>query len=201
MGRWWLLLGHWCCGSCAATRSWGRRRGCKRTRTRSRRPSRIVSRHRILPRFLFAGPRRSVVGVTQDSTTPAALRGESEFWQPNIEASSRPSPTVVTLAFGSKGVRPQAVRIGYNCLVVDIERSTTFTTIIGIARRAQARELSGASRRRYTVSERRPGWPESGPLGRPEGRSASHRDTFISEMIELAGKTSSARPCNYPRSG
>jgi iron complex transport system substrate-binding protein len=170
-----------------------------------------------LTEILFAlGLGERIVGVTQDSDYPPAVRDKPRagtFWQPNIEAIIAAKPDlVVTLAFEQqKELARRLKRIGYDCLVVDIERiDDLFQAIAAIgdatAAHEQARELSGRIKtqiRRFQAATA--GLPRVKVLWvvQREPLRIAPRDTFINEMIELAGGENAVGPSlhNYPPIG
>ena len=164
-------------------------------------PGRIVSLAPNLTEVLFAlGLGEKVVGVTQDSDYPPAAADKprvGSFWQPSIEAviATRPD-LIVTLAFEQqKDLARRLGRMGYECLVVDIERvGDLFRAIDSIGQAAdasvEARELNRSIqediRRVRTAID---GMREVNILWvvQREPLRVAGRDTFINEMIELAG--------------
>jgi len=165
------------------------------------RVDRIVSMAPSLTEILFAlGLDEEIVGVTLFSDYPPAATEKPKvgsFWQPNIEAivAARPN-LVMTLGSGQqKNLAERLKRIGYNSLAVDIEKvSDLFTVIdeIGTAagKQNQADELiSGIREKLNTLSSMVGASPKVRVLWvvqRVPLRVAG-RDTFVNEMIELAG--------------
>jgi iron complex transport system substrate-binding protein len=154
-----------------------------------------------LTEILFAlGLDEEIVGVTLDSDYPPAAAEKPKvgtFWQPNIEAvvAARPN-LVMTLGFGQhKNLAERLKRIGYNSLAVNIEKvSDLFTVIneIGAAagRQRQADELiGGINEKLNTLSSRVGTLPKVRVLWvvQREPLRVAGRDTFVNEMIELAG--------------
>jgi iron complex transport system substrate-binding protein len=180
-------------------------------------PSRLVSMAPNLTEILFAlGLGDRVVGVTQDSDYPPAALNKPRvgtFWQPNVEAIIAAKPDlVVTLAFEQqKELARRLVRIGYDCLVVDIEKmDDLYTTIAAIGEAAgagvQARELSGRIQMRIQqLQTATAGLPRVRVLWvvQREPLRIAPRDTFINEMIELAGGENAVGSTlrNYPPIG
>jgi iron complex transport system substrate-binding protein len=162
---------------------------------------RIVTLAPNLTEILFAlGLGGNVVGLTQDSDYPPAALDKPHvgtFWQPSIEAviATRPD-LVVTLALEQqKELARRLARMGYDCLTVDIERPAgLFPAIDAIGEatgaRGQARELSA----RIQEEIRRLRTLVAGTtkvkvlwVVQREPLRVAGRDTFINEMIELAG--------------
>ena len=218
MGKWWLLwaaLVLWLAGGYALLKPGATDAGTSGPGPRQ--PSRIVSMAPNLTEILFAlGLGDRVGGVTQDSDYPAAARNKPRvgtFWQPNIEAIIAAQPDlVVTLAFEQqRELARRLVRIGYDCLVVDIEKiDGLFTTIAALGNAAaaseQARELSGRIKTRiHRIQEATAGLPRVKVLWvvQREPLRIAPRDTFINEMIELAGGENAVGPTlrNYPPIG
>lgn len=202
MTKWWLLLAAlalWLVSGYALVRPQeadaepgpGDRQG----------PDRIVSLAPNLTEILFAlGLGEKVVGVTQDSDYPPAAADKPKvgsFWQPSVEAviATRPD-LIVTLAFEQqKDLARRLGRMGYDRLVVDIESvGDLFRAIDAVGQaagaEAEARELSQSIReevrrvRTATADARKVKvlW-----VVQREPLRVAGRDTFINEMIELAG--------------
>ena len=164
-------------------------------------PARIVSLAPNLTEVLFAlGLGEKVVGVTQDSDYPPAAADKPKvgtFWQPSVEAviATRPD-LIVTLAFEQqKDLARRLGRMGYNNLVVDIESvGDLFRAIDAVGQAAdagpQASVLNQSIREEVrrvqaaTADERKVKvlW-----VVQREPLRVAGRDTFINEMIELAG--------------
>jgi iron complex transport system substrate-binding protein len=181
------------------------------------RPGRIVSLAPNLTEILFAiGLDEEIVGVTLDSDYPAAAKGKRKvgtFWQPNIEAVVAAKPSlVITLGFEQqKNLAERLERIGYNSLTVNIEKvSNLFTAIeeIGAAtdRQDRAGELVTHIRTKLeglsTLVGAEPGVRVLWVVQREPLRVAG-RDTFLNEMIELAGGENAIGPTvhKYPPIG
>lgn len=178
---------------------------------------RIVSLAPNLTEILFAiGLDDEIVGVTLDSDYPPDAAEKPKvgtFWQPNIEAvvAARPD-MVITLGFEQqKNLAGCLRRIGYNSLTVDIEKvSDLFDAIerIGAAtgRQRQANDL--ISRIRTNLQQLailvggeakvRVLW-----VVQREPLRVAGRDTFVNEMIELAGGENAIGPTvhKYPPIG
>ncbi|MHC4118507.1 MAG: ABC transporter substrate-binding protein [Planctomycetota bacterium] len=198
---WWLFLGTVCwmgVGFAAFSSRGGQDTGLSPLPVRV---DRIVSMAPSLTEILFAlGLDEEIVGVTLDSDYPPAAAEKPKvgtFWQPNIEAvvAARPN-LVMTLGFGQhKNLAERLKRIGYNSLAVNIEKvSDLFTVIneIGAAagRQRQADELiGGINEKLNTLSSRVGTLPKVRVLWvvQREPLRVAGRDTFVNEMIELAG--------------
>lgn len=164
-------------------------------------PDRIVSLAPNLTEILFAlGLGEKVVAVSSDSDFPPAAAEKTKvgtFWQPNLEAVIASKPDlVITLWFEQqRSVAESLKRAGYPVLTLKIERIEELLTAIkeiGAAAGAQERadqlvenivnrihglqsELS--SRQKVKVL-----W-----VVQTEPLRVAGRNTFINELIELAG--------------
>jgi len=178
---------------------------------------RIVSLAPNLTEILFAlGLDEQVVGVTLHCNYPPAAAEKSKvgtFWQPNIEAVIAAKPNlVIALRFTQqKDTIERLTRIGYDCLMVNVDKvGELFKAIkeIGSAtgRHAQAAELASSLRTKLNQlsalmasNERlRVLWV----IDREPLRVAG-RDTFVNELIELAGGKNAIGPTvhKYPPIG
>ena len=181
------------------------------------RVDRIVSLAPNITEILFAiGLGDKIAGVTLDSDYPADAAEKPKvgtFWQPDIEAvvAARPD-LVITLGFQQqKNLAERLRRIGYNSLTVNIEKvSDLFDAIerIGAAagRQRQANELISRIRTKLqqlanllgAEAKVRVLW-----VVQREPLRVAGRDTFINEMIELAGGENAVGPTvhKYPPIG
>jgi iron complex transport system substrate-binding protein len=181
------------------------------------RVDRIVSLAPNLTEILFAiGLEDEIAGVTLDRDYPPEAAEKPKvgtFWQPNIEAvvAARPS-LVITLGFEQqKDLAERLRRIGYNNLIVNIEKvSDLFDAIerIGTAtgRQRQANELISRTRTKLhqlatllgSDTKVRVLW-----VVQREPLRIAGRDTFVNEMIELAGGENAIGPTvhKYPPIG
>jgi len=218
MGKWWLLLAVlvlWLACGYAMLKpqetdgSPDVRRSCK--------PLRIVSMAPNLTEILFAlGLDERIVGVTQDSDYPPPALTKPRvgtFWQPSIEAviATRPD-LVVTLAFQQhRELTRRLRRIGYDCLAVDIVKiDDLFSAIAAIGEATAANEQAQQLSRHIKTQVQRfqeatAGLPKVKVLWvvQREPLRIAPRDTFINEMIELAGGENAVGPTlrNYPPIG
>jgi len=162
---------------------------------------RIVSLAPNLTEILFAlGLDDKIVGVTGDSDYPAAAVQKAQvgtFWQPNMEAVIAAKPDlVITLGFSQqRNIAGRLRRIGYDCLTVEIEKvGELFEAFekIGATTGAQGRasELCSELRSKLDRLSALVGGDEKTKVlwvvGREPLRVAG-RDTFVNEIIELAG--------------
>lgn len=162
---------------------------------------RIVSMAPNLTEILFAlGLGDRVVGVTLDSDYPPGAKAKASvgtFWQPNIEAVIAAKPDlVITLGFSQqRNLAERLKRIGYDNLSLNIEKvDELFVAIrkIGAAtgKQKEADELIRDMQKKLdnlaalvgTDRRVRVLWVVQRELVRVAGRN-----TFVNEMIELAG--------------
>ena len=198
---WWLLLSivSWMAIGFAAF-GWREDRNSREPALPVR-VDRIVSMAPSLTEILFAlGLGEEIVGVTLLSDYPPAAAEKPKvggFWQPNIEAvvAARPN-LVMTLGFGQqKDLAERLKRIGYNTLAVNIEKVSDLFTVIGeigaaAGRQRQADELvSGIKAKLNELSGLVGALPKVRVLWviQREPLRVAGRDTFVNEMIELAG--------------
>ena len=181
------------------------------------RANRIVSLAPNLTEILFAlGLEKEIVRVTLNSDYPPAAATKPKagtFWQPNIEAiiAARPD-LIVTLGFEQqKNLAERLKRINYNCLTVNIKKVNDLFEVvetIGAAtgKQYKANELVTNIRDNLdklsalvgTEDKVRVLWV----VQREPLRVAGH-DTFINEMLELAGGENAIGPTlhKYPPIG
>jgi iron complex transport system substrate-binding protein len=214
---WWLLLIVSCWMAAGAGMA-----GLRQDRVNSHAPPpgrtrRIISLAPNITEILFAiGLGDEVAGVTLDSDYPpqaAAKPKVGTFWQPDIEAVVAAGPSlVITLGFEQqRNLAERLRRIGYNSLTVEIEKvNDLFDAIerIGSAAggRQQANELISRIKTRLQHLEDLVG---AGPKVRVlwvvqrEPLRVAGRDTFVNEMIEMAGGENAIGPTvnKYPPIG
>jgi iron complex transport system substrate-binding protein len=218
MGKWWLLLAAlvlWIAGGYLLVPP---RQVEADTHARTpRQPVRLVSMAPNLTEILFAlGLGERIVGVTQDSDYPPAALTTPKvgtFWQPNIEAVIATKPDlVVALAFEQqRDLARRLRRIGYDCLAVEIETiDDLFGAVAAIGNAADAREQARALSDRMKAAIHR---LQTAAAGQPkvkvlwvvqrEPLRVAGRDTFVNEMIELAGGANAIGPTlhKYPPIG
>jgi cobalamin transport system substrate-binding protein len=181
------------------------------------RADRIVSMTPNLTEILFAlGLDEQIVAVTQYSNYPAAAKEKPKvgsFWQPDIEAVVAAKPSlVVLLGFAQqKNLAERLKRIGYRTLTVKIETVNEFfkaAAEIGAAtaRQRQAEELIATIKKKLQALSRLLGnEPRVRVLWvvQREPLRVAGRDTFVNEMIELAGGENAIGPTlhKYPPIG
>jgi iron complex transport system substrate-binding protein len=202
MNKWWWLLLSIVCWMAVGFAASGFREGRNSSEPAvAVRVDRIVSMAPSLTEILFAlGLDEEIVGVTLFSDYPPAAAEKPKvgsFVQPNIEAvvAARPN-LVMTLGFGQqKNLAERLKRIGYNSLAVNIEKVSDLFTVIGeiaaaTGRQRQADELiSGIKEKLNTLSSLVGALPKVRVLWvvQREPLRVAGRDTFVNEMIELAG--------------
>ena len=181
------------------------------------RAERIVSMAPSLTEILFAlGLDEEIVGVTLFSDYPPAAVEKPKvgtFWQPNIEAvvAARPS-LVMTLGFGQhKDLAERLERIGYDSLAVNIEKVSDLFAAIGeigtaAGRQLQADELTRNMKEKLEALSRLVGTQAKVRVlwvVQREPLRVAGRDTFVNEMIELAGGENAIGPTvhKYPPIG
>ncbi len=181
------------------------------------RADRIVSLAPNLTEILFAlGLEKEIVRVTLNSDYPPAAAKKPKagtFWQPNIEAIIAAKPDlIVTLGFEQqKNLAERLKRINYNCLTVNIEKvNDLYGAIVKIGaatgKQHEADKLLTNIRGNLdklsalvgTEAKVRVLWV----VQREPLRVAGH-DTFINEMLELAGGENAIGPTlhKYPPIG
>ncbi|MBC8470260.1 MAG: ABC transporter substrate-binding protein [Planctomycetes bacterium] len=218
MNKWWWLLLIFTCWSAAGFAIFDiqQRQDCDDTPLPTR-ADRIVSLAPNLTEILFAlGLEKEIVRVTLYSDYPPAAAKKPKagtFWQPNIEAiiSARPD-LIVTLGFEQqKNLAERLKRINYNCLTVNIEKVNdlyeAFETIgVATGKQHQANGLVTNIRDNLdklsalvgTEAKVRVLW-----VVQREPLRVAGRDTFVNEMIELAGGENAIGPTlhKYPPIG
>jgi iron complex transport system substrate-binding protein len=218
MGKWWLLLAAlalWLVGGFLILEPPAA--GADPGAPSPRQPARIVSLAPDLTEILFAlGLDERIVGVTRDSDYPPAALAQPKvgtFWQPNIEAVIATKPDlVVTLAIEQQqDLARRLQRIGYDCRAVEIEKiDDLFDAIAAIGTAAgaqgQAQELSEKVKAAlHHLQAATAGWPKVKVLWvvQREPLRVAGRDTFVNEMIELAGGANAIGPTlhKYPPIG
>jgi len=196
----------------------GPRRGrCSSGAPLPERAGRIVSLAPNITEILFAiGLGDEIVGVTLDSDYPPAAMEKPKvgtFWQPDIEAvvAARPD-MVITLGFEQqKNLAERLRRIGYNSLIVNIEKVGDLFAVIekigsATGRKLQAYELISRIRTKLQQLASLLGAEDKVRVlwvVQREPLRVAGRDTFVNEMIELAGGENAIGPTvhKYPPIG
>jgi len=202
MNKWWRLLLIITCWTAAGFAIFDYREAQDNDNTPPQNnPRKIISLAPNLTEILFAlGLEEEIVRVTLYSNYPPAAATKSKagtFWQPNIEAiiAARPD-LIVTLAIEQqKNLAIRLKRINYNCLTVKIEKvNDLFEAIetIGTAtgKKNKANELITDIRNKLDKlsalvdqdTKIKVLW-----VVQREPLRVAGRDTFINEMLELAG--------------
>ena len=202
MNKWWwllLIISCWTAAGFAIFGSDQRQNGGDTPLPRH--VDRIVSLAPNLTEILFAlGLEKEVVGVTLYSDYPPAAVIKPKvgtFWQPNVEAVIAAKPDlVITLGFEQqKNIAERLKRIGYSSLTVSIEKVNDLFEVIekigaATGKQCRASELVGDIRKKLdnlsvlvgTNDRIRVLW-----VVQREPLRVAGRDTFVNEMIELAG--------------
>ncbi len=202
MNKWWwllLIISCWTAAGFALFGSDQRQNGGDTPLPRH--VDRIVSLAPNLTEILFAlGLEKEVVGVTLYSDYPPAATKKPKvggFWQPNVEAVIAAKPDlVITLGFEQqKNIAERLKRIGYSSLTVSIENVNDLFEVIekigaATGKQCRANELVGDIRKKLnnlsvlvgTNDRIRVLW-----VVQREPLRVAGRDTFVNEMIELAG--------------
>ena len=164
-------------------------------------PGRVVSMAPNLTEILFAlGQDEKIVGVTRDSNYPPAAIEKprvGDFWRVDVEAviASRPDG-VVTLGFDQqRNLAHRLGRIGYKSLSVNIEKvDDLFEAIrqIGAATNSLSQADGLIAQLKEKLSEVGRLVENCEPVKvlwvvQREPLRVAGRDTFINEIIELAG--------------
>jgi iron complex transport system substrate-binding protein len=202
MNKWFYLVIAWLCWSAAGVMILrADRGGADAESNQFESSSRIVSMAPNLTEILFAlGQDEKIVGVTRDSNYPPAAMEKprvGDFWQMDVEAviSSRPD-LVITLGFDrQKNLAHRLGRIGYKSLSVNIEKvADLFDAIrqIGAATDSLSQAEGLIAQLKERLSEIGRLVEDCEPVKvlwvvQREPLRAAGRDTFINEIIELAG--------------
>ncbi len=218
MNKWqWLLLIILCWMAAGFALSYPLQRRQSQVPPMPVRVDKVVSMAPSLTEILFAiGLNEEIVGVTQYSDYPAAAKEKPKvgsFWQPNIEAVVAAKPSlVVLLGFPQqKSLSERLRRIGYKTVTVSIETVNDLfeaTVEIGAAtaRQQQADELISNIKEKLQALSSLVGakakvrvlW-----VVQREPLRVAGRDTFVNQMIELAGGENAIGPTvhKYPPIG
>jgi len=179
--------------------------------------TRIVSMAPNLTELLYAlDLGEAIVGVTQGSDCPAAATEKpmvGTFWQPNIEAIIACKPDLVTtLTFQQhQSLATRLQRMGYRCLSTEIWTVDDLFSAIETIGRATGRgleadqlaaSLMGRIRALQQTLENR-GRPRVLWVVQRDPLRVAGRDTFVNELIELAGGENAIGPTlhKYPPIG
>jgi iron complex transport system substrate-binding protein len=170
-----------------------------------------------LTEILFAlGLGDKIVGVTAGSDYPPEAASKPEmgsFWQPSIEAVIAAKPDlIITLGFSQqKSLAQRLERVGYSSLTVDIEKMSDLSRAIGRIGEAtgtgpQADELLRTIGEKLENLSALVGAEEKVKVlwvVQREPLRVAGRDTFVNEMIELAGGENAIGPTvqKYPPIG
>ena len=182
--------------------------------TLSGEPGRIVSMAPNLTEILFAlGLGDKIVGVAAGSDYPPAAVSKPKmgtFWQPSIEAVIAAKPDlVITLGFSQqRNLAQRLERIGYRTATVNIERISELSEAIRTigevtGRKPRADELVRAISENLDNLSALVGAREKVKVlwvVQREPLRVAGRNTFVNEMIELAGGENAIGPTvhKYP---
>ncbi|MBA7477671.1 Vitamin B12-binding protein [subsurface metagenome] len=211
MNKWWWLLLTILCWTGAGFAILGvRQERCRSVTPLPSQVNRIVSMAPNLTEILFAlGLDEKIVAVSNDSDYPPETADRSKvgtFWQPNIEAVIAAKPDlVITLGFSQqRNLAQRLKRIGYNSLALNIEEvSELFEAIerIGAAtgRRDEAKELVDNIRKKLHNLSALVGTNRVKVLWivQREPLRVAGCDTFVNEMIKMAGGENALGPTVY----
>lgn len=179
--------------------------------------TRIVSMAPNLTEILYAlglGP--NIVGVTGDSDYPPEAADKPKvgsFWQPNIEAIIAAKPDlVVTLGFQQqRELARRLSRMGYDSLALDIETiEDLFQGVLAVGEATgaddRAKELADDMRARIQALRTRTRTGDKVKVlwvVQREPLRVAGKDTFINDLIELAGGQNAIGPTlhKYPPIG
>ena len=180
-------------------------------------PTRIVSLAPNLTEILFAlGLDEEIAAVSSGSDYPPEAAKKSKvgtFWQPNTEAIIASKPDlVITLWFEQqKSVADSLNRLGYEVLTLKIEKIEELLTAIqnvGTATGCRQRsdelaenistQLDDLKSKLSSTNKVKVLW-----VVQPEPLRVAGRNTFINELIELAGGENAIGPTisQYPQIG
>ena len=214
MSRWLLLLVVLGCWVGAGFALFGRQQQGEKAATLSCEPGRIVSMAPNLTEILFAlGLGDKIVGVAAGSDYPPRAVSKPKmgtFWQPSIEAVIAAKPDlVITLGFSQqRNLAQRLERIGYRTATVNIERISELSEAIRTigevtGRKPRADELVRAIREKLKNLSVLVGAREKVKIlwvVQREPLRVAGRNTFVNEMIELAGGENAIGPTvhKYP---
>ncbi len=206
------------CLSCVFGLYWGAAsRKTSRLPTTTSPPKRIVSLAPNLTEILFAlGVGEKIVAVSNNCDWPAEAASRKKvgtFWQPNTEAIIASKPDlVITLRFEQqKAIADTLNRLGYKVLTLKIEEiEELFTAIQKMGEAAdcieRAEKLAGDIRKKIndlqskynSTNKVRTLW-----VVQVEPLRIAGTNTFVNEMIELAGGENAIGPTigQYPQIG
>jgi iron complex transport system substrate-binding protein len=171
------------------------------SKTQSKQPQRIISLAPSLTEILFALELDDkIVGVTLNSDYPPAAQKKTKigsFWQPDTEAviAAKPDLVVTLQTEQQKRIADSLNRLGYRVLALKIEKiEELFTSIqkIGLATGSKQHadelieningQLHYLKSKYSSTSKPKVLW-----VLQTEPLRVAGRDTFINELIELAG--------------
>lgn len=185
----------------------------------SSRPARIVSLAPNLTEILFAlGLGEKIIGVSNNSNYPAAAADKQKvgpFWQPSTEAIIACKPDLVvtlrTRTEQQKSAADSLERLGFGVLTLEIERIEGLFTAIEEIGRATGCEQRSSELVKNISSQLNILQSKVGSANKvrvlwavqTEPLRVAGRNTFINELIELAGGENAIGPTisQYPQIG
>ena len=183
----------------------------------SNRPERIVSLAPNLTEILFAlGLDEKIIAVSSDSDWPQQAANKIKvgtFWQPNTEAviASRPDLVVTLQIEQQRGAADSLSRLGYKVLTLKMEKTNQLLAEIqkiGVAAGCRQRAdklVEDISRRLNDLQSKYDSTDKVKVLWvmQAEPLRVAGRNTFINEMIEMAGGKNAIGPtiAKYPLIG
>jgi len=216
--KWWLLsilLAIWIALGCLLFRP--RRAEAVTEAPAATAPARIVSAAPNLTEILFAlGLDEQIVGVTQGSSYPPAAARKPRvgtFWQPNIETVIAARPDLVALLTfpQQQSLADRLRRLGIHCLTLEIWTVDDLFGATSALGRATGKEqdalrlVADIKMRIKRLQTRLAGKERTKVLWvvQREPLRIAGRDTFINELIELAGGENAIGPTlhKYPPIG
>jgi len=218
MARWWLLsilLGAWLALGCLLFPS--RRADAVSDASPATAPLRIVSAAPNVTEILFAlGLDEQIAGVTQGSNYPPAAAQKptvGTFWQPNIETviATRPDLVVLLTFPQQQSLADRLGRLGVRCLTLEIwtvdDLFDAIASLGGATGKEQAaqRLVADIKIRIEQLQTRLAGKKRTKVLWvvQREPLRVAGRNTFVNELIELAGGENAIGPTlhKYPPIG
>lgn len=180
----------------------------------SEKPARIVSLAPSITEILFElGLDKNIIAVSSDSDYPTGAADKIQvgtFWQPNTEAIIACKPDlVVTLDFEQQKASADTLsRLGYRVLTLKIDKiKELWISIqkIGLATgcRQRADDMTNNIKEKLRELQNKTTSNEKGRVLwviQPEPLRVTGRNTFINELIELAGGENAIGPTiqQYP---
>jgi iron complex transport system substrate-binding protein len=205
MNKWWCLFVFFFCWLVAGFVLFDRPSAKKPAENQPEKTAGIISTAPNITEILFAlGLEEKIIGVTSDSTYPPAAVSKlniGNFWQPDMEAiiAARPD-LIITLGYPlypqQQFLADRLSHIGYNCLTV-FHNEQVGDLFYAVEKIALATQTQGQANILMTgIKQKLAGISRLAGNGRKERvlyvvqrepLRVAGRDTFINEMITLAG--------------